>query len=279
MRSLLICHRGADLDRHGLGRWLGSFTEVVGIIEIREPPRAKLRRFSRELSRVGPLRMGDVLAYQGYHRALLAGRDRAWTARNLALLKTRYEPLSPSVPVLSVRSPNEPGAMAFIRERAPDFALARCKVILKERVFSIPRLGTFVLHPGICPEYRNAHGCFWALCTGDRERVGATLLKVDRGVDTGPIYGYFSGPVDEVRESHTVIQQRMVTDNLEAIQRRLVAAANGAIEPVATGGRPSAMWGQPWLSSYLKWKIGARIRRRAPSPGSMNRAGNRASVS
>jgi len=44
------------------------------------------------------------------------------------------------------------------------------------------RSAAFVLHPGICPEYRNAHGCFWALVNRDLARVGVTLLRADRGV-------------------------------------------------------------------------------------------------
>ena len=40
--------------------------------------------------------------------------------------------------------------------REPDLVIARCKTLLASRVFSIPPLGTYVMHPGICPEYRNA---------------------------------------------------------------------------------------------------------------------------
>jgi len=36
------------------------------------------------------------------------------------------------------------------------------------------------MHPGICPEYRNSHGCFWALANDDPERVGVTLLQIDK---------------------------------------------------------------------------------------------------
>ena len=70
--------------------------------------------------------------------------------------------------------------------------VARCKRILKERIFAVPRPGTYVLHPGICPEYRNAHGAFWALARRDLDKVGLTLLRIDKGVDTGPVYGYFT---------------------------------------------------------------------------------------
>ena len=128
-----------------------------------------------------------------------------------------------------------------------------------------------MLHPGVCPEYRNAHGCFWALANGDVDKVGMTLLRIDAGVDTGPVYGYFTYDYDEVAESHIVIQNRVTLDNLDAVMRTLRAVWRGEAEPVDTRGRPSATWGQPWLTSYLKWKLNARRRSR--------RASHRAAVS
>jgi methionyl-tRNA formyltransferase len=118
-------------------------------------------------------------------------------------------------------------------------------------------VGTFVMHPGVCPEYRNAHGCFWALAEGDRARVGMTLLKVDRGVDTGPVYGYYSYDFDELNESHVRVQHRVVLENLDALRSKLLEIYEGRAEPLDTRGRRSAVWGQPWLSRHLA------IRRRA----------------
>jgi methionyl-tRNA formyltransferase len=135
-------------------------------------------------------------------------------------------------------------------------------VILKPAIFSIARAGTFALHPGICPEYRNAHGCFWALANRDLDRVGMTLLRIDAGVDTGPVYLQASCAFDECRESHIVIQYRVVLENLDAIGRRLIAAARGQHTPQSTEGRRSATWGQPRLSTYLRWKWDARRSRR-----------------
>ncbi len=91
-----------------------------------------------------------------------------------------------------VSSPNCAAAAEFLQAANCDIALACCKHILKPEIFEIPRQGTFVMHPGICPEYRNAHGCFWAMVNGDLSRVGMTLLKVDKGIDNrpgpGPLY-------------------------------------------------------------------------------------------
>jgi methionyl-tRNA formyltransferase len=168
------------------------------------------------------------------------------------------------VPRLVVSRPNSDEARDFLAALRPDLAIARCKVILKRDIFEIPRVGTFVLHPGICPEYRNAHGCFWALANRDLARVGMTLLRVDPGVDTGPVYLHATCDVDEVGESHTVIQYRAVFENLDAIGAVLLALCRGDdVRPVSTAGRTSATWGQPRLSSYLRWKSIARRSRRA----------------
>jgi len=116
------------------------------------------------------------------------------------------------------------------------------------------------MHPGICPEYRNAHGCFWALAQDDLERVGMTLLRIDKGIDTGPTFGYYTYPYDEQNESHIVIQHRVVLENLPALAGKLTDICNGSAVPLNSAGRPSATWGQPWLTKYLRWKSKARKR-------------------
>jgi hypothetical protein len=258
MRTLLICHEEDDLDREGLARWLASFSSLVGIISLRETKQQIWRRIRREFKRVGVLRFLDVLAFRLYYAFFLAKKDRAWKKKKLEELGRIYPLLREDLPVLYTHSPNSPEAEQFIQRLNPDIALARCKFILKERIFRIARKGTFVLHPGICPEYRNAHGCFWALANRDLKKVGMTLLRIDAGVDTGPVYGYYTYPYNELNESHFVIQHRTVLDNLTALQNKFMEIYSGSANPVDTSARNSATWGQPWLSRYLKWKSEAR---------------------
>jgi methionyl-tRNA formyltransferase len=162
--------------------------------------------------------------------------------------------------VLVTPSPNSPKCLNLLRELQPDIIIARCKSILKKDIFRSASTGTFVMHPGICPEYRNAHGCFWALAENDLDRVGMTLLKIDEGVDTGPVYGYYGCSFDETKESHLVIQDRVVFDNLPALRAKFEEIQAGSAETINTSGRTSRTWGQPWLSRYLKWKGNARKR-------------------
>ena len=257
-RAVLMCHKESILNRDGIARWLASFTDLVGLVVIAEQGTQTRGRVRREVARIGWLRFLDVMAFRLYYGATAARRDHAWLQERLAALAREYPDPSPAPAVLETADPNTPEVEAFLRRLAPDLMVARCKRILKERIFAVPAKGTFVLHPGVCPEYRNAHGAFWALAERDLDKVGLTLLKIDKGVDTGPVYGYFTYPFDEVRESHIVIMTRLALDNLDAIRDRLLEALAGRAAAIDTRGRPSAVWGQPWLTRYLRWKRDAR---------------------
>jgi methionyl-tRNA formyltransferase len=223
------------------------------MIVLREKGQRMRRRIQKEIKRVGLLRFFDVLAFRVYYNLFLARKDQEWQERKVKELMNVY-PAIEDVPVIYAHSPNSAAVEQFTRECAPDIIIARCKTLLKESVFSVPTKGTLVMHPGICPEYRNAHGCFWALASGDFEKVGMTLLRIDKGVDTGPVFGYYSYDYDAVRESHIVIQQRVVVENLRALEEKLREIYSESATPLDTSGRTSAAWGQPWLTSYLKLK-------------------------
>jgi methionyl-tRNA formyltransferase len=261
-RSVLICHAESRLNREGIARWLASFTDLAGMILIEERSSQLRARVRREVKRIGPWRFLDVMAFRVYYRLALARADARWLDRRLDQIAVRYGDLPHTMEVLRTSDPSSAEAEAFLRRLAPDLMVARCKRILKERVFSIPRTGTFVLHPGVCPEYRNAHGAFWALAERDLDKVGVTLLKIDRGVDSGPVYGYYSYEFDEVNESHIVIMTRLVLDNLDSLRDTLLDIHRGTAACIDTTGRRSATWGQPWLSRYLRWKRDGRKWRR-----------------
>jgi methionyl-tRNA formyltransferase len=237
---------------------------LIGLIVIREGHGRIWRVARRQIRREGWLSFLDVLAFRAYSKLLLAHRDDEWKERTLTRLRARFPADLGNVRRIVVTDPNAPDAVAFLRELEPDLVLARCKFLLKREVFNMPARGTYVLHPGICPEYRNAHGCFWALVNRDHQRVGMTLLRVDEGVDTGPVYLQAGCEIDEVRESHTVIQYRVVFENLDAIGETLRAIGEGqSLTPLETNGRRSATWGQPRLTDYLRWKWDARRSRDA----------------
>jgi methionyl-tRNA formyltransferase len=87
-----------------------------------------------------------------------------------------------------------------------------------------------------------------------------SLLRIDRGIDTGPLYLQATCDFDEARDSHVVIQHRVVLANLEGIRDALLSVFRGELQPIPIQGRRSAVWGKPRLSAYVRWKAAARRR-------------------
>ena len=70
-------------------------------------------------------------------------------------------------------------------------------------------------------------------------------------MDTGPVYGYFGYAFDEVAESPSVIQRRVVLENFDSIRQALLDVAAGRASRIDTSRRASATWGQPWLTAHV----------------------------
>lgn len=257
MRTVLICSEDSLFNRRVLPAFLASFSDLVGIVAISDSRDARWRRLRYEWRRSG-WRLLDAVAFRLFYRLRFAGADREWIRRRGEAELARFASPPIDTPVHETANPNSPETRAFLESLEPELALAACKTMLKREIFDVPRHGTFVVHPGICPEYRNSHGCFWALSRRDLDRVGSTLLRIDEGADTGPVYAYYRADIDERADSHVVIQTRVVYDNLDLIKNDLEAIVAGRLEPIDVSGRPSAAWGQPRLSDYLRWKRAAR---------------------
>lgn len=258
MRSVLICQHDAQLVREVMPRWLNSFTDLAGIVVLRDQQSQRWKKLQRSLKQDGLWGTLDLLAYRVFHRWRYRESDRAFERHTRETMAAKYAPVTESIPILETTKPNGSDVQLFLQQCRPDIMLACCKHILKPEVFEQATAGTYVMHPGICPEYRNAHGCFWALVNRDFDRVGMTLLKIDRGIDTGPVLGYFTAPYDEQSESHLTIQRRMTYQNLDGVRQLIEKHVSGELQSLSTQGRHSAIWGQPTLTSYLRWKSAAR---------------------
>ena len=255
---VLICHEDDPIDSEGIAAWLACDFSLAGIVLLRDEPGSTFRKLRREYRRVGGLRLLDVIVFRVLYEVSQARKDARWVRGGVEALRSRYAADLSQVPRLKAHNPNAVEVREFIAGLEPDFAIARCKHILQPAIFSLPRCGTYALHPGICPQYRNAHGCFWALADRDLAHVGMTLLRIDEGIDTGPMYLQASYAFDELRESHVVIQHRVVLENLDAISHALRAISKDVARPFTLRGERSVNRGQPWFTAWLRWKRQAR---------------------
>ena len=214
---VLICHEGDRLDTEGLASWLASTMNLAGLIVISDKGRRLWTAARRELRRVGLARLSRRRRLPRVRAAAPARQRRRVEGASSRRAARRSIPRTSTACRESLsRIRTATASREFLNSVKPDIVIARCKFILKPEIFSLARVGAFALHPGICPEYRNAHGCFWALVNRDLDRVGMTLLKIDKGIDTGPVYLQAGCSIDELAESHIVIQYRVVIENLDA---------------------------------------------------------------
>jgi methionyl-tRNA formyltransferase len=91
-------------------------------------------------------------------------------------------------PVTQPEKLKSPNFVAWLREMKADFALVLAfGRILPRDVLDSPARGCINLHASILPRYRGAAPINWAIIRGETE-TGITLMKMDEGLDTGPVY-------------------------------------------------------------------------------------------
>lgn len=107
------------------------------------------------------------------------------------------------IPVYQPRSLRSEEAVEPIREWQPDLiVVAAFGQILRPHLLELPRLGCLNVHASLLPRWRGASPIHHAILAGDTE-TGISLMQMDVGLDTGPVYvqeGIPIGP-DETAET------------------------------------------------------------------------------
>jgi methionyl-tRNA formyltransferase len=109
-------------------------------------------------------------------------------------------------------------------QAAVDLAFAvSWRYLIPPEVFRRPRLGSYVLHDSLLPEYRGFAPTVWALVNGE-DHTGATLFEMVEAVDAGDVIDQrrvHVGPDDaiaEVMDRVTDAYLGLLTDNLDALR-------------------------------------------------------------
>jgi folate-dependent phosphoribosylglycinamide formyltransferase PurN len=90
------------------------------------------------------------------------------------------------IPLHKVANFHHETTLDLIKKTNADLGILYGTNIIKESVFSLPRLGSINLHQGLAPIYRGGPTVFWELFNGENE-VGITIHFVAAKVDTGDI--------------------------------------------------------------------------------------------
>ncbi len=91
------------------------------------------------------------------------------------------------IPIMQPEKLRAPEAMEQLRTWAPELiVVAAFGQILKKDVLDLPRYGCINVHASLLPRWRGAAPINAAILAGDEE-TGVTIMKMDAGLDTGPM--------------------------------------------------------------------------------------------
>ncbi|MFN0066562.1 MAG: methionyl-tRNA formyltransferase [Limisphaerales bacterium] len=95
--------------------------------------------------------------------------------------------LERGLPVLQPARARDATFLDELRALAPDLiVVAAYGQILPPAVLDLPRHGCLNVHASLLPRWRGAAPIQWAILAGDAE-TGVTLMRMDAGLDTGPM--------------------------------------------------------------------------------------------
>ena len=155
-----------------------------------------------------------------------AGRGRQLTPPPVKRLA-----LALGLPVIQPnRLRSEPEALAQLAAWAPDLiVVAAFGQILRSNVLEMPRFGCVNVHASLLPRWRGAAPIQAAILHGDAQ-TGITIMRMDAGVDTGPM---LSQRALEILPEDTAgtLSARLAELGADLLMGTLPGYLSGAIQP------------------------------------------------
>lgn len=148
--------------------------------------------------------------------------------RELKLVPTPVKSLALELglPVEQPERARRPEFQERVRHLAPDLVVVMAYgQILPQSLLDIPRLGCFNLHTSLLPKYRGAAPIQAALLNGDTV-TGITIIKMDAGMDTGPIVAMEQLPIQPEDTAQT-LHDRLAELSGKVIIPTLLLVASG----------------------------------------------------
>ena len=133
------------------------------------------------------------------------------------------------IPVFQPEKARHPDAVARIAAAAPDLiVVVAYGHILPKSILDIPRLGCINVHASLLPRNRGAAPINWAVARGE-SATGITIMRMDVGMDTGPMLHAREMPIGEEDTAETMFPKLSIL-GAEALCEALLKLREGTLE-------------------------------------------------
>jgi len=160
---------------------------------------------------------------------VLCNPDRpAGRGRSMASSPVKEEAVRRGIPVFQPEKARHPDAVARVAAEAPDLiVVVAYGHILPKSILDIPRIGCINVHASLLPKYRGAAPINWAVARGETE-TGVTIMRMDEGMDTGPILHVREMPIGEEDTAETMFSKLSIL-GAEALREALRKQREGTL--------------------------------------------------
>lgn len=176
---------------------------------------------------------------------------------------------------LSVSKPasvrRNPDLLRALSETLPDATVVVAYgKILPPEILALPRLGCVNAHASLLPRHRGASPIQAAILAGDRE-TGVVTMRMEAGLDTGPIYLERRVPIGE-KEDAGSLSRRLSREGADLVVETLRGLGAGTLTPRPQEGKPSYCRPLRRQDGEVDWNLPAaeierRLRAFTPWPG------------
>ncbi len=195
------------------------------------------------------------------------GRGRTLTPSPVAALAAEH-----GVPVLTPAKAGDPEFLAQLRDLAPDCCpVVAYGALLPAATLEIPVHGWVNLHFSLLPAWRGAAPVQHALLHGD-DVTGASTFLIERGLDTGPVFGVLTETVRPTDTSGDLLD-RLATAGADLLLATLDGIEGGQLAPVPQPTEGVSIAGKITVDdAHVAWDepavaVDRRIRACTPEPG------------
>ncbi len=159
--------------------------------------------------------------------------------------------------------------LAGLAALSPDvIVVAAFGQILTEPVLNLPEYGCINIHPSLLPRYRGAVPVPAAILNGD-EFTGVSIMLMDKGLDTGPVFTRAQIPVSASDNTGSLMEKlsltgaRLLLDVLASLERDGITPLlqdESSASYFGTLSRESGEidWNDPsdvlWRKSFTRWQ-------------------------
>lgn len=156
----------------------------------------------------------------------------AGRGRHLRMSPVKQLAIDAGVPVYQPKTLRSEEAAGLLHEWDPEIiVVAAFGQILQPHVLELPAHGCLNVHASLLPRWRGASPIQHAIMAGDK-KTGITLMKMDAGLDTGPIFVSKALPITD-DDTAATLHDRLAELGARLLSRSLEGILSGdlAAEP------------------------------------------------